>query len=522
MSGQNIDLSILGPGIFRDTTEYATGSKWFDGNQVRWHNNSLTPIGGWIRWYDDQANVSNKQIRDAFSWRDYNKVPALALGSADNLVTIVITQDLGNPSNTIKTYYDITPDDLVSSVEPRHGFGAGLFGSGLFGAETSVAVDPDAEGQWSMDNWGRTLLAVHNQDGRLFQWDPFNPLVDAEPVLNAPDQNSLVITTDEEFCMLFGGRGNPNRIQWCSRRNINDWTATEANSAGGFELQSQGSIIAAQKVQGGILVLTGTDVHIVEYVGPPNYYARRRLTNESGIISKNAIASMGNGALWVGKDEFWVYDGNVSRFPCSVHSDVFAESNFSLPSRCFMGINEGHDEIWFFYPHIGSNKPDQYVAYSFGNIPYCTVGKDMVRTFFHTPVFSKVPLAALDRIIYQHETGWLADGVSRNGQVYAVSGALELGGGDKLMRVDRFYQDNSRAYVGDVNSGPLPYTVTFELRNSPNAAPRTVGPVTLDATKGYTQVRFRARQAALRVDQVVDGNWSLGKPRLRARPGGGR
>ena len=99
-----------------------------------------------------------------------------------------------SPLAAISTVYDITPSTLTLVGGGRRGFGAGLYGNGRYGKSEVAAADNIA--QWSLDNFGRYLVAVHSQDGRLFSWDPANPTVIAAPVANAPVDNTLVVTTD--------------------------------------------------------------------------------------------------------------------------------------------------------------------------------------------------------------------------------------------------------------------------------------------------------------------------------------
>lgn len=515
MSGSNISVLDIPPGITSDGTVYSTGKRWRDCNLIRWKNDILTPIGGWTRPF---VSPHTNTIKDMFSWRDYLKQPWMASGSMTELFCTVM---VGGEY----TSYDATPLDLDSSILPSTGYGSGLYGAGPYGVGFSMA--PDTVGQWSFDNFGRLLVAVHSQDGRLLSWDPLTPSTLAAPVTGAPVDNTLCVVTEEEFCMVFGGVNNPRRIKWSSRSDLNDWAPTEINTAGGFELKSNGAIKAVKKVQGGILVLTDIDVHIIEYVGPPNYYSRRRISEDCGVVSKNSVASIPGGAVWASEGNFWIYDGNIDKMECPVHTKVFLKSNFNDPSNVFMGVNEHAQEVWLFYPNAGSIVPDRYVFFSYARQPYWSVGNSLTRTAWLNPVWQDRPFMANGTVIYEHETGWLADGETRVGDIFAVTGGVELGQGDTNMRVDRAWADSveeefEQPGSPDPHVVPNNYTVTFGLRQAPNAVERYVGPIQLNSHKGYTSLRFRARQLTLRVDQIVDDYWTLGKIRLRVKKAGVR
>jgi len=520
MSGQNVSLLELPPGVFQDSTQYATGKKWFSANQIRWVNNVMVPVGGW-RTLLNFSGITSKPVRKLFSWRDNLKAPWLAGGSEDKLIGVSYI-------NGVFAQYDATPTTLVWNPGGVVGWGRRGWGSGPWGIDGSAsAVVPDTTALWSMDNFGKLLVAVHSQDGRLFEWDPVTPSTKATAVANAPVDNTLVIATEEEHLMVMGGRNNPRRVQWCSRRERTVWTAAENNSAGGFDLKSNGAIISACKVQSGILVVTDSDVHLVEYVGPPNYYGRRKISDEGGIIGLNTIAAVQGDAIWMDHANLFSYSGGViTKVPCSLHTELFYNSNLSQGHLVHMGINEFAQELWIFYPNRESEAPDRYINMSYSIEPYWSQGQ-VPRTAWCTPVWQPRPIACNGTVLYEHEYGSLADGVSRNDDIYAETGALELSTeddpeGGRVMWVDRIYQDAGEEGPGFSVGDPSAFTLTFKLRQAPGAQERIVGPIMLTNPKGYTTVRLRARQAVVRIEQSKDVTWKLGKLRLRMKVGGKR
>jgi hypothetical protein len=342
-------------------------------NWVRWLNELLLPIGGWVVNFTF-TGASVQPIRNMMSWRDLLKDPWFAAGSSDRLWGVKVDGAASTFSR-----YDITPVGLANNPGGLVGYGRGAYGSGAYGLDINSSVQPDAHALWSLDNFGKLLVAIHSQDGRLFSWDPVTPSTVAAPVITAPIDNTLVITTEEEYVMVMGGKNHPRRVKWASQRSLTDWTPTEVNTAGGFDLRSNGAIIAAVRVQGGILVLTDTDIHMIEYVGPPNYYGRRRISEEGGILGKNSIVSTPRGAIWVGGSNFWSYDGAVSKVDCPISGKVFFTSDLTQQYLCHMGINEAFQEVWFFYPKTGSTIADQYAVMSYSNEPYWTLGNCIVQ-----------------------------------------------------------------------------------------------------------------------------------------------
>jgi hypothetical protein len=463
MSGKNFNLLNLGYGVNRNNTQYAVGKQWYDSNLVRWHQGMLEPVGGWLHYKQvDGPDIptGTRPIRDIFSWRDNLKVPYIAFASTDNVYVCKV-----GATRLDDVYTDITPVGLSWTPSSNSGYGSGYYSAGLYGYSPAPEVNPDAEGQWSFQSWGRKLVGVHSQDGRLFEWDPAAGGV-LTPVVNAPVDNTICVATEDEFLMVLGGKNNPGRIQWCSRRDNTDWDPTEVNSAGGFDLQTDGSIISAAQVQGGILVLTNTDAHLIEYVGPPNYYGRKMISENTSGLSKNSLASIPGGAVWLGIDGFWMYDGNITRVPCSIQHDIFDEGRFDLPSRLFMDINEEFSEVWLFYPLSTGNEPTKYAVFNYGDQKHWHRG-NLERTAWHNPVHIGKPIAADNRTPIQHEIGWTDLGNTRVGKVFAETGALEVGDGDSNMRLDRIYHDaGPRPSTDPIVDGA--YTFTLKLRQAPS------------------------------------------------------
>jgi len=512
MSGQNQSLFDLPPGMNRTSTQYAAGRTWWNGNLIRWVNKVLTPIGGWVKMYDVPATVpaSTEPIRSTYSWRDLLKNPWGAFGSANRLWGTKVNTD-----GTF-TFYNITPAGLGYNPGGIAGYGSGPYGAGPYGITNGGSIVLDKTALWSFTNFGKLLMSVSSQDGRLNVWDPTTPTVVAAPIPTAPVDNTIVIATDEEFLMVLGGKNNPRRVKWASRRTYTDWTPTELNSAGGFDIQSNGVIIAACLVPGGILVLTDTDAHVIEYVGAPYYYGRRRISTECEVVSLNAVYPVSFGAVWLGQGSFWMYNGAVSRLPTSIDFDVFYNSNLTQAHLVHGGPNQHNQELWWFYPSEDSAVPNKYALYSYNKEQgsYWAIG-EMTRTAWLNPIWQDRPIGVNNQTIYAQEVGVTADGASRN--VFAETGAMDIDEGTNTYRIDRVYPD-----IVNIDNGQADLDVTFKCKQAPNSNETVYGPVELYTAKGYLNVRMRARQIAMRITEVTPNQWALGKFRVRTKGAGGR
>lgn len=512
-SFENLPL-IIPPGINSDVSRYMAGLTWWDGNLVRWsEKNVLEPVGGWQKLFDVSGPAN--PIRDLYSWTDNSAIAYMVVGTLDKAIVRKISDG---------TTWDATPTDLVTAPSGAIGFGSGSFGVGRFGLDSSNNSNGGVDTKfgysyWTFDNWGENLLGVHSIDGRLLQWLPTTPTTDFVSVTNAPIANRLCIVTDERHVMVMGGSSNPRRVKWCSREDITVWTPSSTNSAGGFELDTTGIILSAIKVPQGILVLTDSDVHLIEYIGPPDYYSRRLISDETGVVSPRAVASLPNGAVFVGQHSFWLFNGGLSKLNCSVSDFVFHQGNLNAPKACFMGTNEVVQEIWFFFPATGEVEASRYVNFKYSTeIEWWSKGL-LTRTAWLNPVWSSRPILANNLEIFEHERGWSANGSSRD--IYAETGAIELSNGSYNMAVSKIYQDTLllEEYTDDC---PIPYNVEFKLARAPQCKNEvTYGPVTLNKV-GYTTLRFKSRQVSMKVKEINSGKWGFGKARLAVKPVGKR
>jgi hypothetical protein len=66
----------------------------------------------------------------------------------------------------------------------------------------------------------------------------------------------------------------------------------------------------------------------------------------------------------MGKDKFFMYSGQVQTLPCTVREYVYQDINQTQSYQFFAGINEGFNEIWWFYCSAASNVIDKYVIYN--------------------------------------------------------------------------------------------------------------------------------------------------------------
>ena len=153
----------LKSGFYRNGTELEASNRWRDGSLVRWIDGSLKPIGGWaVR----KSDFCNNVVRGMHTWQSNNGTAWLAAGSSDQIVAMT----------GAGTAYDLTPDDLAAGREDASvntGYGFGFYGTDFYGQPRQVTSSsiPQEATTWKLDNFGENLIGLHQDDGRIWQWD---------------------------------------------------------------------------------------------------------------------------------------------------------------------------------------------------------------------------------------------------------------------------------------------------------------------------------------------------------------
>lgn len=494
----------LRPGMVLSRPAYSAEGRWRKGSLVRWVDGQLAPVGGWAQYGEDRTV---QPARSLMAWTDTDELPHLALGTADHLY--LFDGALLN---------DITPSDLVPGQVDASidiGYGAGLYGKGEYGGARVQSGLSTPATVWDLDTYGEFLIALSPPDGRVLLWKPSFHATDNAKVIDAsaPTNNAGVVVTGDRFIMALGADGNARRVTWCSKGDYTQWVADETNSAGSVQIESQGIIMAGRAMLNEVLIFTDTDVHSMFNHGPPFYYGRQKLAEGCGLISRGAHMAVAGYCVWLSENGFFIYDGSVRPLSSTVWGSVKRALHKAQKSKITAGINQQFRELWWFLP-TESTEPDLYIIWNYED-NWWAIG-NLTRCAWAAGTVTDHPIStAPDGTIYLHEIGWKADGRSRVGDVYAVSAPFDMQQGERLLEASQLIPD-----AGPYDADALQYS--FDLAYTPNGDEHTAGPYIASRNDGYIDVRFTGRQAALRIENRVDGFFHLGDTRLRIRAGGRR
>ena len=406
---------------------------------------------------------------------------------------------------------------------------------------------------WDFDMWGEHLIGCCDSDGRIFYWNPGagSPYAQNFAVVNAgaPTACTGGIVTSERHMMAYGAGGNTKKIAWCTQEDYstyssssdNAWYPAATNTAGDFLIETPGDIKTLQKVGDRILVLTDLDAHVIDYVGPPYVYGRRKSGSSCGIIGRRVATVFHGACAWMGKGSFFMWDGAVRDLNSDVAEYVFDDINEAKASHFFAFTNSRFDEVWWFYASSSATENDRYVIWNFRENGW-SIGQLERTAMADQGVFDNPIGISTDSFLYNHEvkrsgsstrasTGvtvpttveelskidrTLSYGLSdssETAQCYVETGPFESGRGDRLTVAKRLVTDSSAGTYG----------VRFRIKSrlTPEDTETTSSIYDLQ-TDGYTDIREQGRQMSLKIESPFDQDWEIGSIRADISQGGAR
>jgi len=330
-----------------------------------------------------------------------------------------------------------------------------------------------------------------------------------------PTNNRGVVVTQERHAVLFGCGGNSRRVAWSSREDYTDWDfADPTNTAGYLDLETSSRIVMATAVREGTLIWTEDEAWLMRFIGLPYIYGIERIGYGCGLMAPRSFATFAGRCIWIGREGWWIYDGGyVKPLPCEVGAYVFDNLDPNASRLYTHGSDNGlFNEVWFWYPTIGSIAPDRYVIYNYAE-GWWSIG-EMTRTAAEGAGVFPFPITAdAENNVYYQEDGWDAAGTSLVGERYAESGSLNLQQGNGLTFIRQALTDSGYGYSSTA--------LTFYTSFTPEGAETTVGPFN-PRSNGYTDTRATGREFRVKIEATQDAPWSIGEMRLDLTPQGSR
>ena len=435
--------------------------------------------------------------------------------------------DTGNGGGSIVAAYQINIG--VDTVVPGTGWGAGFFSRGTWGSATTDVAGGESLRIWSQDNFGEDLVFCI-RDGSVYYWDKTSGINSRAVALStlgtdAPVVARQMIVSDRDRHVIAMGCNPVGSsvqdkllIRFSSQEDATDWLPTATNSAGDLVVGSGSEIIAAVETRREVVVITDSSVHSLQYIGPPLSFGLTQLSTGTTIMGANSAVAINDAVVWMGRNRFYIYDGQVQVLPCSVRDTVFDDFNVTQNDKVFACVNSEFSEVTWFYPSADASSNDRYVTFNYAEKVWYY--GTMARTAWLDRGLKEYPVAAsTDGYLYNHEDGPDADGTAMS--AYIESSPIEISAGEAYSFIRRLIPDVS--FLNTANTANKELTMTIKAEDFPGTGyvRSYASTVTSDDTQNH--VRIRGRAVGLRIESSNLGvTWRLGSPRIDVRQDGRR
>jgi hypothetical protein len=294
------------------------------------------------------------------------------------------------------------------------------------------------------------------------------------------------------------------QVLWSDRENNNLWAPAVDNFAGSQKLQGTGPLLGLYKVLNQILILSTTDAFVARYLGAPFVYGFERVGTQCAPIHKKAVATLGRFAIWLGRRNFWLYDGTLKPLPCDVMDHIAETISLSAASKIHCQTVSRFSEIWWFYQSKTSAEVDSYAVSNYRDNFWYT-GKLARTAGVDAGGYDDPMMVDPNGLVWDHEKA----AVQVVGTAFCSTGPLELQNGQRNMAVRYVLMDTE-----------LPDTVTLTLltKQTPTSPLVTHGPYAYNNPISTTGAL--GREVRMRLDgQVAD--WEVGTMRFDVQQVGG-
>mgnify|MGYP003653481380 FL=1 len=441
----------------------------------------------------------------------------------------------GGLAVTIKYLVGVVAGLNQQSADPALGWGTGAWGGSTWGTARSTD-DSDVKlenSQWSLNLWGEDLIATI-RGGAMYYWDTSSgettrasliseesgatgvPTTARTSIISFPDRHVVALGADPVNSL---GNIDPMLVRWSTQEDFTIWTPTATNTAGDQRLEVGTKIIGGVSSKDETFISSDEAVYGMTFIGPPFIFSFRLLATNCGAGGKNTMLSVDNRVYWMGKSNFFLYDGIVKEIPCPLQHFVFDRMQSNYIDKTVVGHNKKFNEVTWFYVSTSNSagtsnpEPDSYVTFNYQDLAW-SIGT-LNRTVWSDAFGVRDVPFAFDETgyLYDHETGVNDNGSSMNS--FVESSAMEISqGGDALYMVDKVIPDLTA--TDDTN-----LYLTLKTRKYPNSPDIDKGTFTVTNATTKVSTRARARQMTMKIESTgTTDDWSLGDFRVNIRQDG--
>ena len=431
----------------------------------------------------------------------------------------------------------------VSNATPGLGYGAADWNAGTSTAGARAYNEPTSAGattfsseitQWSLDNWGEDVLA-NRRKGSIYFFDTDASTTPLRATLVSGATNStpttvdaVIVSPNDRHAIALGsnqfgttaspsGTYDPMTVRWANQEDYTNWVPSVSSTSGEVQLTDGTRIVGGVRSRNAINVWTDNSLWLQTFVGPPFTFKFAQMGTNCGLIAPHAAVDYDGRTVWMGFDNFYVFDGQVRTLDCTVRRYIFERLDLDNKDKIFAGINSEFKEVIWLYPSTdGSGECDSYVVWS-PDENYWTYGSTLFTTFNDKIVFGNTITTGTSvngNNIYNNEPDGL---FTANGEAissFIESADFDIEDGTQLMFLDRLIPDMT------LNDGSIKFSIT--TKQFPDSTQETEkGPFSITKSTSKIDLRARGRQGRVRVScDAANTSWRWGSVRLSMQQDG--
>ena len=238
---------------------------------------------------------------------------------------IANASDSGNGGAAVDGVYQINAG--LNTGVGGNGWGAGTWGRGTWGSGTTISVVTSLR-VWSQDNFGEDLL-INPRDSSIYHWDKTNGLttraVEISSIAGANEcpiiAKQVMVSDVDRHVIAFGANPlggtdqDPLLIRFSDQESFLDWNPTSTNTAGDLRIGSGSKFVKAIETKREIIIITDSSVHSMQFIGAPFTFGIQPIASNTTIMGPNAAIAVEDSVYWMGRQNFYVYDGKTKQTP---------------------------------------------------------------------------------------------------------------------------------------------------------------------------------------------------------------
>ena len=312
-----------------------------------------------------------------------------------------------------------------------------------------------------------------------------------------------------------GLQQDPLLVAWSDQGDFETWTPLTTNQAGSYRIPTGSEIIGGLQGPQNGLIWTDLDLWSMNYLGYPLVFGFTKVGANCGLIGQHAACQLRGSVFWMGKSNFFVFNGNnVQIIQCPIWDYVFQNLDTTNQIKCVAAANTGFNEVWWFFPSAsGTGEPNNYVKYNIVEQTW-DFGQLSRTAWIDQSVLGQPLGTTVDSVVYQHETGADANGAPIVSTMR--TGYFVVNEGHEKNFIDMVWPDFKYGTYGDPNPNAQ-IQITVYAADYPNDTPQVYGPYTVSPSQNtYFNTRVRNRLLALQFQSSDLGSfWRIGNVRIR-------